>query len=646
MFVAVELTLLPGAWIALARARGALSITARLALAVTLSPAVVAAEYCAVRAVGVGFVRSAPLIALVNLPAALLIGRAVWTSKGRLAWHRLGAGFVVFACVAASVAIPWIGDRSFLMYSWHGLMHSDICQAIARGGLIPDEPELAGIRLAYPWFGHIYWALLSATLDIPPTALYPVTNLLWLLATGVLCSALASELGASFTMALAAPVLLALGTNAVGLAGWSVMLSNASGQWWAILGDLRYAPFASKFVTFEIMTFGIALFVAQALLSVVALRHRDAEALLLASITVLANAALYPSLLPAALLMLAALLAIWGIDWHRQTTAAAANQIWLAAGLGLLALVGSLGLTHLFTLSRVSAPLELSSPRAAAKKLVAATIALAPFAPLLWVAWRGESAAQRRPLCLLLLAAAGALALNIGVRIGDGLNEYKFFMCAGICIGPLACLGAERSCLQTNASQRATLVALLVLLAPVMVGYARFRTPKSTAAAPVADTGSFQLSLTRDSPHDAWTRTVREQTPAETVLVVYKPEFHVTSFTGRALFVPSEPDAPRSEHQGYNMRGEFHMVLLRGYDALEFAHRRATLEQVYAAEPTRPARQILSALMALHRPVAVLVEPRRGQPFLRWLREQRIGRELLNDTHGRVVYFIPANANQ
>ncbi|MCH8199310.1 MAG: hypothetical protein IIA54_04475, partial [Chloroflexi bacterium] len=110
-------------------------------------------------------------------------------------------------------------------------------------------------------------------------------------------------------MALVVPVLLALGTNIVGLAGWSFLESNANPFCWAVLGDLRYAPFLSKFVTFEAMTFGIALYVGLLLLVTTALRRGGRAEFLWSPLVLVAIAGLYPNLFPAAGLVLAALIA-------------------------------------------------------------------------------------------------------------------------------------------------------------------------------------------------------------------------------------------------------------------------------------------------------------------------------------------------
>ena len=67
----------------------------------------------------------------------------------------------------------------------------------ANGGLLLEEPALAGVRLAYPWGGHVFQSLLSHVLNSPPVYSYIWTNLLWSLLLYGLFVVLARELGLS-----------------------------------------------------------------------------------------------------------------------------------------------------------------------------------------------------------------------------------------------------------------------------------------------------------------------------------------------------------------------------------------------------------------------------------------------------------------
>ena len=60
-------------------------------------------------------------------------------------------------------------------------MHADLVYMLRNGDLWLRDPELAGVRLAYPWTAHVYQAVLSFLIDSPPTSSYIWTNTVWLL---------------------------------------------------------------------------------------------------------------------------------------------------------------------------------------------------------------------------------------------------------------------------------------------------------------------------------------------------------------------------------------------------------------------------------------------------------------------------------
>ena len=302
------LMVLPGSWLAFCPGSAHLSYGARFALAIVLSPPVAAVQFFVLRLAGLTFQQVVPVLQFVNLGSLFLIVRAFSSRYPRISWRQGLLGGTVYASVAACVAIPWLWQPDFRQYSWHGLLHTDIVYTFARGALLPEEPELAGIALGYPWVGHVFWALLAWSADLSPTIIYVVTNLALLGATGMLYYTLARDLGASEVTSLATPVILALGTNLPGLIGWSIIPPNDNGIWWGILGDLRYAPFLLKFVTFETMPFGLALHSALVYLSVSAVRkHKSLEIFLIPTILT-ASAALYPNLFPASALLVMALI--------------------------------------------------------------------------------------------------------------------------------------------------------------------------------------------------------------------------------------------------------------------------------------------------------------------------------------------------
>lgn len=632
----IVLFVLPGSWLTFWSKRSPLSYNARLALSVTLSPLVVALQFYGLRLAGLTFEQTVPILSLLNLGSLILIIRSFRHSRPELDWRRMIVGGSLFLSVAACVAIPWIWAPEFRQFSWHGLLHTDIIYAFARGDLLPQESELAGVVLAYPWMGHLFWSVLAWTADLSPTIIYVLSNLVLLAVTGVLSYAFARELGASEQVSFAVPVILALGTNLPGLIGWSVIPANDSGIWWAFLGDLRYAPFLLKFVTFEPMTFGLALFAGLVLVSVVSLTNSASLELLLAPVIVASIGVIYPNLFPAAALLLFGLfVAVWLDRQDVERSYSRATILALLVLSGLAAIVG-IWAVKLYTGGSVGGAFELSSPAALAKKTLAAILALSPF--ILGTVWMWQSEPSRRRPALLVLGfgACGALALNLLMRIG-GLNEYKFFMVAGMCLVAPAAIGFERA-VHLSRQRLWQIVAILpAVLALVMISYAINRAPRHVEDAFDVQERSFWLSLVPANPAADWTDAIRSQTPTDTVVVVNDPGFHTPPFTGRPLFVP--PDG-ETYYFGYNQTSRFNLLELRGYDDQLFENRLEVQRRIYTTDSAAEVEGLWQHFTALKRPLAIVFKAEEGRAFQLWLQGKPGATELVRSPGGRVVYFI------
>ena len=632
----ISLMFLPGSWLAFCPGSAHLSYSARFALAIALSPPIAVIQFYCLRLAGLPFQQVVPVLQLVNLGGLVLIVRAFGSNRPQVKWRQVLLGGGVYASVVACVAIPWLWDSDFRLYSWHGLLHTDIVYTFARGALLPEEPELAGVPLAYPWIGHVYWSVLAWSVDLSPTIIYLMSNVVLLGATGILYYSLARELGASEEMSLTIPVILALGTNLFGLIGWSIIPPNDNGIWWAILGDLRYAPFLLKFVTFEIMTFGLVLYVALLFLCVSALRKHKKFDLFLIPALVTATGALYPNLFPASTLLLVGLIGTCFFGRPYMDGGYTKKQFLSLALLSVMAVAGGIMFVKLYSLGRATGILELSSAAAAAKKSLAAALALGPFAAAMFWMWQSEPIHRRAPLMVLVFGAGGAVALNVLLRIG-ALDEYKFFMAAGICLAAPAMIGFERVFLKTRRAHWKILVTSPIILALVMVSYSVNRIPNHGSKPLDASEGSFWLTLAPDNPDANWIDAVRKNTPTTTVVIVNHPEFHTTTFTARPLVVPSEG---AQYHFGYNIASKPNMLVLRGYSNKLFEERYALLERIYTPQSPEEKSQVLKQLMSLGRPLAIVFRPPDGRAFWHWLRDNRVGIELFNDSNGRAVYLI------
>ncbi|HVP57161.1 MAG TPA: hypothetical protein VMU02_03600, partial [bacterium] len=68
----------------------------------------------------------------------------------------------------APVALIYVLNPEFRVYSFHSFMHAGIIYQILNGNIPPTDPLLAGHAVAYPWGGHLIAAGLSRVFDITP----------------------------------------------------------------------------------------------------------------------------------------------------------------------------------------------------------------------------------------------------------------------------------------------------------------------------------------------------------------------------------------------------------------------------------------------------------------------------------------------
>ena len=636
VLVVVSLGVLPGAWLTHALPACRMGFLPRLALAVVLSPLVIVIEFYVFRLAGVSFAATSVAILIISFASLPLVCYRL--RRATPDYRRLLIGTLIFFAVAACAAIPWLWDPHFRRFSWHGLLHTDIVYAFANGALLPDDPELAGVRLAYPWMGHIYWAVVAWASDLNPTVLYLLTNFMLLWATGALLYLTVCEFGVSTPMAFAMPVFAALGANPVGLVGWSIAPPNADALWWALFGDLRYAPFLLKYVTFEVMTFGLAAFAALLYLSALAMFRAGSPMRFAPPLAAATIGVLYPILFPPAFALTVLAVAPAFVSVGRYPQAEKTDR-WRLAMLILAAAVVAVGCLTLYTAGQSERIVMLSSGRAFAKKLVAVTLAQGIFFWLAWRVWRKELKI-RWPVSVLALTAIVAVTFNLGLRIGSGLNEYKFLIVAGMCIIIPAAVYVDRALAYTSRYRWALLGILPVALAVVMATYSHLRIPKGGTEPTASGESSFWLMLPNKHPDASWTRAIRERTPLNTIVITDARDYHVSSFTGRVLFAPLDGEKP---HFGYNMYSRHSLLEERGYNPILFEERVRLLKYLYGsnakAEAPVSAAELLMRLRSFGRPLAMVLKL--DSELLAWLQEAQVGRTLAPAGSEAVVYYVP-----
>jgi len=257
-------TVLPGAWITFGLPLRQLAFWARLFTGVLLSPLVAGLEFYALRLVGASFPQTAFLLVFINLPALYLIwrhGRGLGIPN-RSTW--LTWSLVVLISVAC--LIPAFLHPQAVMYRGHPWLYTEPIYALAKGELIPEDPDLAGFRMGYPvWSGLIHQAVLSYLLDSPPMWNFIWTSLVCLIVVYGFSMGLVEGLGGGWLAKLSSGVWLFLGANCAGYV-LKILLPSRMTDAVRIWGDMRYTPWVWKFHDYNSMPLILAMFAALAYL--------------------------------------------------------------------------------------------------------------------------------------------------------------------------------------------------------------------------------------------------------------------------------------------------------------------------------------------------------------------------------------------
>lgn len=634
----IILTLLPGAWVAYGFRLDALQWPARLAFSGALSPVILAIQVLLLKAVGTPFPLIPTLLLVGNLPALLLIVRAMRVGEPAPSqqWDKaaLMGGGLFFAILVLYLLLPWQLIKNLRPFAWHALWHTDITYALTRNTLLPEEPELAGVTLAYGWVGHVYWSVLGWSTNLPPTVTYAISNLLWLLFTFLLAYAVAANglrLGRPAT--LISVGLTCLGTNAIGAVAWTV---QRDWHWQSIyLGDIRYTPLLGKYLGFETMPFAFALLLAVVLLSTVALRQPIKELAAPLTITLTGLGLIYPILLPVGCILVGALWLLLATRLDGQSPGYRWSALlWLAAGVGATVFL-SFGFLAVVTQDRSTSAFHLASLATMKSKVFHLISALLLMIPALLPLTRALFK-RTAPVLLLTTAGLGAMAFYVVADL-DKL-EYKYIMAATIILAPLAAGGVETVLHRLPKVQWglafASVIGLFIIHQTLMLRVGAL-IPENLVHAPPLREETFWIRLAAEDANASWTDTVRLFTPEDTVLVINQSTIHISSFVGRALYAPSDVDGTLVT--GYSVDNRFNLLTWRGYPVQLYEERLAVVQTIYTTTSVAEMRAAVAKLLTLQRPIAIYFTP--AIPMYQWLQTEGIGVELFA-RDGQIIWLL------
>jgi hypothetical protein len=625
----LSLLLLPGTWLAFGLPLRRLSFAARLALAGVLSPAALGLEFYLVRWAGFPFATSVWILVVLNLGSIWWLVRE-WRTP-RISWLALMAFIGIYLLLASCVAFPWLVSHNIRIFTGHSWMQTGIVYGFARGELWPEEPELAGVHLAYPWLSHVVLAVVGWAIHWPPTKVYVLMNLLGLLWVCVLFYETCRALGASRFASQIGLLWLAFGTNIAGSVIWEVAAFRGRMIW--MPGDIRTTPWIRKFIILEPTALAVDLSVALLVVSLEALQNRQRVWLVLTAILVASIGMIHPLLFPAALGFSAVLLLLlWWQERCEPLPLLQRSTLILFMGLVLATLL-VLTYAHFLAQARSAPLLHFSGLGPLLTKSATGLLAMALF--LLAILSLPRSQLTERGVMLLLAGSLPSLLLRSLFRVSAGSNEYKFIFCAALCLAPVAALAIDRW-VPKFASPALMTLASLLLIVPAIQAIRTQQGMSGHTYFPQVSEGGFFIELNPTEPERGWVEAVRTRTPQNTVVVVHQSDLFLPAVTARPLWVPPEHsrDVP-----GYWLRNRWNLVEERGYSPGLYDNREAVARCLYECEKEDRLQQAEQQLGSLHRPVAIVFSPGEGLPFQALLERDPRARILYREPSGIVVWL-------
>jgi hypothetical protein len=642
LLYALTFCVAPGALLAFSPLCRLLPNELRIPAAIIFSPLAVALELAVCMAIGLTFDQFVWWVAPVNLlgllPTVLRgVGRG---GIGRILPALVVGGAVILPAFVALFSVPHLQD-----YGWHNMMQAAAIQSLQQLPKMPEEMDLAGLRLNYGWAGYAQLATMSVVTDLPPVRLYPVLNFLQFCCMFLFLAVRARDPASTGLWLAALGVAIAL--LSPGLIDLTTKMVVPSDRF---AGVGRIEPMTAKYFNLDSMVFGLSSFavlVYAVIGGLMAWRTGIVALILLAS---LACGITYPLLFPSCAvvvgLFVVALLA--ARRWRNIGLPEVDIGMVAALTVGFAAITAVVG-SYILMLgaSATPHPFQPAMRWVIRQHLTQLAYVFGPaivFALAMLPRWIRAGAASRVvPLVMfgVLLLCFCMITMPVGV-------EYKFLFAGLLVIAP-ALAGELVRLTGTGLTRIATLTALsCVVLGAASWALFHWMVPPEaflTQAAPLDLT--TRLIHPQSGWDGGWMKAAREATPAGTVLLTGDTEQPVSVFTNRPLYVALDwsehgrPDGGTAGRIGYSMQLHDVLVKVKGYPAAEVDKRIRILYDCLGAG-TDPAALIadLGTLAALHRPVAVHFT---GEAALaRLLRDRSLGRVVFEAGSDK-LWYIPTD---
>jgi hypothetical protein len=636
----ILLILLPGAWITFCLPLKDMSFWGRLLVGVLLAPFVVIVQFFALRLLGASFELTSILLVGINIPAIIPISRR-WSRRLPADHRTMTAMGIVFLLMLLSIA-PFLVSPEKRLFTWEAWSQADVVYSIANDHLNLEDAELAGVRLSYPWFGHIYQAVLSYLLGTPPVTNYIWTNLIWLVCMFSLAAAIVRELGGNSFSQIMVTVWLAFGVNFVGGAigplvpiTWVKSYPILGGIW----GDSRYLSWLLKVLFFGQMYFAMGFFMAILYLVIKPWPDRFNPCYVaLVGLLLCGIGVIYPVLLPPAAALIGARIMTIILDTWIDHTPVSYKEIFALGSVTMLAAVITYVNTQFLIADRGNALLILRNALWVMRwKAIESIIVTGPLLAGLVLVLPRLWKKKRAPLIIMGVGALVSFVLYTLLDIPWWHNEYKFIFTAAICLSPFPSLAMEPVVRRLGRWALPGVAILTIILAAPLTQEVYGNIGAFTKQGPVVDAHSFDLRLADRELYSGLTDAIREKTPINTVLVLQNTDLYFPTLTQRELYVaPSDP----RPHPGILITSDEMLVLVKGYKKSIVEQRRSVVDGLFNPHENGLARaQSLNQVLKLNRPLALVLNERRDATLLEWITTQENG-SFLYKQNGLILWFV------
>lgn len=632
---------LPGAWVTFSLPLRDLSLWVRILIGISLTPFVVFIEFYLLRITGLSFESTCSLLVLVNLPAGYLVYKRARSTSFPCAKTMFAAA----ATLAIPLALIWpqVMDVRSRIFTGHAWMQSDIIYMLADGKMLLEEPELAGIRLCYPYAAHPFQAVLSFLAQSAPAVSYLWTNLVWLVVIFGILAHIVSEMGGTRFAQITSLLWLCFGVNFAGYVLFTMVPGAASGAFWEhgaysyswIGGDYRVTPWMLKYFFFEQCVLGITL-LASVVLVLIKWIHRSLnwDLLVLLGILLCGIGYIYPVFLAPAIIATCCFSVARYFEKGQSQFESFFSQSLKIGAVTLVSVILTYAYLKVLTADRTTPSLILptlssSFVRHAAIKSVGGIVTLAVLLAGLGFVFVRSWKSHRSATLILCGGGLGSALLYVLLEIPKPSAEYKFLLTAGLFLSPFPALA---SALIADGSNRRKVLAFIIIAA-VLSASAAHKVYTDFPWSPPwihigAEPSGFDLKIDRSDPMAAIVEAIRVNTPPETVVVAERASFHLPTVARRSLFAPPLQELP---HAGVFIVSNTLLSTMKGYGNGIVDRRRSIVNRLFHSENENLRSLALAEMLDLNRPVAIILENRKDADLKNWLQSDVSNLNLFDD---------------